>query len=43
MDLLVGSNTEETRLFLLSDGSIDRITEETLLGLAAAYGLWRRA
>jgi len=39
MELLVGSNTEETRLFLLSDGSIDRITEEALSRLAAAYGL----
>ena len=39
IDLLVGSNREETRLFLLSDGSIDRITEETLVGMAAAYGL----
>ena len=29
--MLVGSNTEETRLFLLSDGSIDRITKETPL------------
>jgi len=39
IDLLVGSNREETRLFLLSDGSIDRITEEALVGMAAAYGL----
>jgi carboxylesterase 2/para-nitrobenzyl esterase len=39
IDLLVGSNTEETRLFLLSDGSIDRISEESLSRLAAAYGL----
>jgi para-nitrobenzyl esterase len=39
IDLLVGSNREETRLFLLSDGSIDRITEEALAGMAAAYGL----
>lgn len=39
IDLLVGSNTEETRLFLLSDGSIDRITNDSLLALAAAYGL----
>jgi para-nitrobenzyl esterase len=38
-ELLVGSNTEETRLFLLSDGAIDRITEESLLRLASAYGL----
>src|SRR6266853_4523197 len=28
IDLLIGSNTEETRLFLLSDGTIDRFTSE---------------
>jgi carboxylesterase type B len=39
IDLLVGSNTEETRLFLLCDGSLDRITEEALSAIAAAYGL----
>lgn len=39
IDLLVGSNTEETRLFLLSDGSIDRISEEALVATSAAYGL----
>lgn len=39
IDLLVGTNTEETRLFLLSDGSIDRITDEALSALAAVYGL----
>jgi carboxylesterase 2/para-nitrobenzyl esterase len=39
IDLLVGSNTEETRLFLLSDGSIDRISDEALVATAAAYGL----
>jgi para-nitrobenzyl esterase len=39
VELLVGSNTEETRLFLLSDGSIDRITQERLSALAVAYGL----
>ena len=39
IDLLVGSNTEETRLFLLSDGSIDRITEEALSAIATVYGL----
>jgi hypothetical protein len=37
--LLVGTNTEETLLFLLSDGSIDRISEEALSAMAAAYGL----
>jgi carboxylesterase 2/para-nitrobenzyl esterase len=39
IDLLVGSNVEETRLFLLSDGFIDRITDEALIGLSNAYGL----
>jgi para-nitrobenzyl esterase len=39
INLLVGSNTEETRLFFVSDGSIDRITYEALLAMAAAYGL----
>jgi carboxylesterase 2/para-nitrobenzyl esterase len=39
IDLLVGSNIEETRLFLLSDGSIDRFTEEALVAMTAAYGL----
>ncbi len=39
IDLLVGSNTEETRLFFVSDGSIDRITDQALVALAAAYGL----
>jgi carboxylesterase type B len=39
IDLLVGSNREETRLFLLSDGTIDRITEDALSALLAAYGL----
>jgi carboxylesterase 2/para-nitrobenzyl esterase len=39
IDLLVGSNTEETRLFFLSDGSIDRIADDDVVKLAAAYGL----
>jgi para-nitrobenzyl esterase len=37
--LLVGTNTEETRLFFVSDGSIDRITDESVRAIAAAYGL----
>jgi hypothetical protein len=37
INLLVGSNTGETRLFL--HGTIDRITEEALAGIARAYGL----
>ncbi|HVX76795.1 MAG TPA: carboxylesterase/lipase family protein [Bradyrhizobium sp.] len=39
IDLLVGGNTEETRLFFLSDGSIDRITDQALSALVMAYGL----
>jgi para-nitrobenzyl esterase len=39
LDLLVGSNTEETRLFLLADGTMDRFTDEALAATAAAYGL----
>jgi carboxylesterase 2/para-nitrobenzyl esterase len=39
IDLVIGSNTEETRMFLVSDGSIDRITEEALSAIAGAYGL----
>ena len=39
IDLLVGSNTEETRLFLVSDSSIDRFPSEALMAMAAAYGL----
>lgn len=39
IDLLIGSNTEETRLFFVIDGSIDCIGEEALRGMAAAYGL----
>jgi carboxylesterase type B len=39
IDLVVGSNTEETRLFFLSDGSIDRMTDQAVSALATAYGL----
>jgi para-nitrobenzyl esterase len=39
IDLLVGSNAEETRLFFVPDGSIDRITDDAVRALAAAYGL----
>jgi carboxylesterase 2/para-nitrobenzyl esterase len=39
VDLLVGSNVDETRLFLASDGSIDRMTEEALTAIVAAYRL----
>ncbi|UZE50353.1 carboxylesterase/lipase family protein [Rhodopseudomonas sp. P2A-2r] len=39
IDLLVGSNEEETRLFFVSDGSIDRIPNAAVVALAAAYEL----
>jgi para-nitrobenzyl esterase len=37
--LLIGSDQDEFRLFLVADGSIDRIDEAALIGAAAAYGL----
>ncbi len=39
VDLLVGSNTEETRLFLVPGDAIDQIPPEALAGSIAAYGL----
>jgi carboxylesterase type B len=39
IDLLVGSNLEETRLFLLAGGDMDRITEDGVTAIAAAYQL----
>jgi carboxylesterase type B len=39
IDLLIGTNTDEHRLFLVSSGAIDRITAEALAGAVAAYGL----
>jgi carboxylesterase type B len=39
IDLLVGTNTDEHRLFLVSSGMIDQITADTLAGAVAAYGL----
>jgi carboxylesterase type B len=39
IDLLVGSNTEETRLFFVVGGCIDQISEDALQATAAAYEL----
>jgi carboxylesterase type B len=39
IDLMVGTNTEENRLFLVPGGMIDQITAEALAGAVAAYGL----
>jgi carboxylesterase 2/para-nitrobenzyl esterase len=39
IDLLVGSTTDEWRLFLVPNGVMDQITDEILAGAVAAYGL----
>ena len=39
VDLMVGTNTDEHRLFLATTGAIDLITEAALSGATAAYGL----
>jgi carboxylesterase type B len=39
IDVLVGTNTDEHRLFLVSSGAIDQVTTEALAGVVAAYGL----
>ncbi len=39
VDLLVGTNTEEQRLFMVPNGAINFITEDILVGTIAAYGL----
>jgi para-nitrobenzyl esterase len=39
IDLIVGSTTEETRLFFVADGTIDRIDDAAVSMFAAAYGL----
>jgi carboxylesterase 2/para-nitrobenzyl esterase len=39
VDLIVGTNTDECRLFLVLGGAIDRVTDEALAGAVAAYRL----
>ncbi len=39
VDLLVGTNIDETRLFLVPGDAIDLVTDEALMATAAAYGL----
>jgi carboxylesterase type B len=39
IDLLVGTNTDEHRLFLASTGALGQITNEALAAALAAYGL----
>jgi carboxylesterase type B len=39
IDLMVGTNTDEHRMFLVPGGAIDQVTFEALAGAVAAYGL----
>jgi para-nitrobenzyl esterase len=39
IDLLIGTNLDEQRLFLVASGAIDHVTPEVLAGAIAAYGL----
>jgi carboxylesterase type B len=39
VDVLIGTNTDEHRLFLVTTGAIDHITDEALAGTIKAYGL----
>src|SRR5256885_17055469 len=39
IDLMVGTNTDEHRLFLVPGGVIDQVTTETLAAAVAAYRL----
>jgi carboxylesterase type B len=39
IDLLVGTNTDEHRLFLAAGGALERVTDGALAGVVAAYGL----
>jgi carboxylesterase 2/para-nitrobenzyl esterase len=39
VDLLIGSNTDETRLFLVTAGAIEHITREALAAAVAGYGM----
>jgi carboxylesterase type B len=38
VDVMVGSNTDDWRLFRVADGSIDQITDQILTGPVAVYG-----
>ncbi|HEX9036993.1 MAG TPA: carboxylesterase/lipase family protein [Ktedonobacterales bacterium] len=39
IDLMVGTNTDEHRLFLAAGGALDSVSDEALAGLMATYGL----
>ena len=39
VDLLVGTNTDEHRMFLVPGGAIEHVTQEALVAVVGAYGL----
>ncbi len=39
IDVMVGTNTDENRLFLVPGGAVDQVTAAALAGAVAAYGL----
>jgi para-nitrobenzyl esterase len=39
IDVIVGTNTDEHRLFLVPSGAIDQVTPEAVVAAVAAYGL----
>ena len=39
IDVMIGTNTEEERLFFVPNGAIDYISEDMLVGAVSAYGL----
>lgn len=39
VDLMVGTNTDEWRVFVVANGMIDQVTDAALAGAAANYGL----
>jgi carboxylesterase 2/para-nitrobenzyl esterase len=39
IDLVVGTNVDESRLFLVPDGSIERIPDQAVVAVVASYGL----
>jgi carboxylesterase type B len=39
IDLIVGTNTDECRLFLVPDGAIEHVTDEAVASAVRAYGL----
>lgn len=40
IDVMVGTNTDDWRLFLVAGGAIDRVSDEALVGAVADYGFW---